>query len=325
MSEHSLHDFLDYMVAVREAMSQEYRLIQKRVIEDPGTAGDRAEENWADFLRNWLPSNYQIVTKGRVIGHNNVSSPQIDILILQPSYPKALKERKIYFAGGVVAAFECKLTLRSEHIRKAAENALIVKNLAPVKRGNPFDELYQPIFFGLLAHSCKLGKGPIDKAMNCLLGYYYEDPIFKLPKYNHPRYLLDIVCVSDTALFAENKSISLAPFPFLEEDYVKGSVIAGYDIHAPLREDCDIYTSLEKNRDYGLILGLFIAKVNHFLAVNDLSLRSFTEYLYMSIDHHPLVSVIPWKLQDVLSDEVIQELRTREKSDNPWSKWNLRF
>lgn len=325
MSDHELHDFLDYMATVREAMSQEYRLIQKRVIEDPGTAGDRAEESWASFLRDWLPSNYQVVTKGRIISYDNASSPQIDILVLQPSYPKALKERKIYLAGGVVAAFECKLTLRVEHIRKAAENALIVKNLAPIKRGNPFDELYQPIFFGLLAHSCRLGKSPVDKAMYSLLDYYHGDSIFKLSKYNHPKYLLDIICVADTALFTADKSINLGPVPFLTEDYAKGSVITGYDIHAPLEEDHDIYTSFEKNKDHGLILGIFIAKINRFLAINDLSLRSFTEYLYASINHHPLISSIPWKLQDVLSGEVIQKLRAYEKPDNPWSKWSLRF
>jgi hypothetical protein len=35
-------------------MAEEYDRIQKRATEDPGTAGDQGEENWATLLRNWL-------------------------------------------------------------------------------------------------------------------------------------------------------------------------------------------------------------------------------------------------------------------------------
>src|SRR5258706_15206214 len=112
------------MRSVTDGLAQEYDRIQKRTREDPGTAGDQVEENWAELLRNWLPATYPVVTKGRIVSENGIASPQVDVLVLQPSYPLSLRNKKLYFAGGVVAAFECKLTLRANHIKKALENAV---------------------------------------------------------------------------------------------------------------------------------------------------------------------------------------------------------
>ncbi len=68
-------------------------------IEDPGTAGDEGEENWADLLRDWLPQNYHIVTKGRILARNNEAGPQLDILVLKPDYPSKLLNKKHYLVG----------------------------------------------------------------------------------------------------------------------------------------------------------------------------------------------------------------------------------
>src|SRR5437773_1242208 len=97
------HDFFDFMKSIQDEMAQEYVRIQKRTREDPGTAGDQAEENWATLFRNWLPANYPVVTKGRIISEDGNASPQVDVLVLHPSYPLALRDKKMYFAGGVIA------------------------------------------------------------------------------------------------------------------------------------------------------------------------------------------------------------------------------
>jgi hypothetical protein len=122
------HDLADFMQAVTEDIGREYERIQKRVGEDPGTAGDQGEENWASVLRNWLPQTYHVVTKGRILSFDGVAGPQIDILVLRPVYPRHLMDKKLYLAGGVAAAFECKLTLKPEHIKKAVENALSISS-----------------------------------------------------------------------------------------------------------------------------------------------------------------------------------------------------
>ena len=67
MSQEKTHDLYDFMRQLSNEMAAEYDRIQKRTTEDPGTAGDQGEENWADLLRGWLPRTYEVVTKGRII------------------------------------------------------------------------------------------------------------------------------------------------------------------------------------------------------------------------------------------------------------------
>ena len=55
MSQDKTHDLYDFMQQISNEMAAEYDRIQKRATEDPGTAGDQGEENWAELLRGWLP------------------------------------------------------------------------------------------------------------------------------------------------------------------------------------------------------------------------------------------------------------------------------
>src|ERR1041384_2880064 len=103
------HSLFKLMGAVKESLSSDYSRIRARSREDPGTAGNQAEENWAEILRNWLPANYRVVTKGRILFKDGSTSPQVDVLVLTSSYPRGLGNEKYFFSGGVVAAFECKL------------------------------------------------------------------------------------------------------------------------------------------------------------------------------------------------------------------------
>jgi hypothetical protein len=85
------HDLLDFLLQVSAEIQAEYERIRRRAAEDPGTAGDQGEENWASVLRGWLPPSYRIVTKGRLIGQNGSTSPQVDVIVLNPAYPSALE------------------------------------------------------------------------------------------------------------------------------------------------------------------------------------------------------------------------------------------
>jgi hypothetical protein len=144
-NDHDLHMFVSQ---VQNDISDEYDRIFRRATEDPGTAGDEAEETWARILRQWLPPAYRVVTKGRIIGATGTSSGQIDILILSPSYPPFLVDRKQYLAPGVVAAFECKLTLKRRDIFTAVEKGAHLKRMLRVEF-----ETYPPPICGILAHS----------------------------------------------------------------------------------------------------------------------------------------------------------------------------
>lgn len=107
--EHDIHDFVKESTTTLQA---EYERIRKRAAQDPGTAGDQGEENWAELFRQWLPSYLRIVTKGRIITHSGYTSPQVDLLVLVPSYREILLSKKLYLAAGVAAAFECKTKTR---------------------------------------------------------------------------------------------------------------------------------------------------------------------------------------------------------------------
>ncbi len=141
------------MRQVSDEMASEYERIRNRALDDPGTAGDQGEENWASLLRDWLPRSYEVVTKGRIIAEDGSISPQVDVVVLKDLYPKRLLEKKLFLANGVAAAFECKTTLRSNHIASTVENGVRIKRLFPARRGSLYRELHAPILYGLLAHS----------------------------------------------------------------------------------------------------------------------------------------------------------------------------
>ena len=66
MDQKKTHDLYEFMQQNSVEMAAEYERIQMRATEDPGTAGDQGEENWAELLRDWLPRTYEVVTKGRI-------------------------------------------------------------------------------------------------------------------------------------------------------------------------------------------------------------------------------------------------------------------
>lgn len=123
-------------------INEEYQRIQKRAAEDPGTAGDQGEENWETLLKDWLPANFQVVTKGRIITPDGTASPQVDVLLLKPEYPRKLLDKKLYLSSGVLAAFECKITLKSEHLEKSVKTAKIIRQSLESRKGTtPYKEL----------------------------------------------------------------------------------------------------------------------------------------------------------------------------------------
>jgi hypothetical protein len=194
-------DLFDYMRNATREMQSEYERIQKRVLEDPGTAGDNGEENWADLFRSWLPKEFHIVTKGRIINEEGQCGPQVDVLILSPSYPPALLNKKEYLAGGVIAAFECKLTLRSTHIAKAVESAAKIRRICRKPSGTPYGELVPPIKFGLLTHShswITAKSSPVD-----IISGHLDKA--ERQHVEHPNEVLDLICVSDLATWSTNR------------------------------------------------------------------------------------------------------------------------
>jgi hypothetical protein len=192
------HDLHDFMSQISHEMESEYQRIRRRTPEDPGTAGDQGEQNWAELLKEWLPTTYYVVTKGRLIGYQTEVSRQIDVIVLKPSYPRKLRSTKLYLAAGVAAAFECKTTLKPEHIKDAVKTAVDVKSLFSPRFGSPYRELRAPIIYGLLAHSHDWKSKGSDPLSNIDNGLRTNDE--KLV--THPRLGLDLLCVADVATWS---------------------------------------------------------------------------------------------------------------------------
>lgn len=201
------HDIHDFLISAQNDLQNEYERILKRATEDPGTAGDQGEENWATLLRNWLPSYFHIVTKGRILCENGYASPQVDVLVLNPSYPKILLDKKLYLAGGVAAAFECKTTLKSAHVKAAVKTFASIRKNLPKREGSPYKELCSNIICGLLAHSHSwksVGSTPIENIENTL---WEADQEYV----DHPIQQVDFITVSDLATWQAHKTVFLSP------------------------------------------------------------------------------------------------------------------
>jgi hypothetical protein len=189
--EHSLQKF------VKDAASQiqsDYDAIRLHASADPGTAGDSAEASWVSVLKDWLPPSFRVETKGRIIGPNGELSDQVDIVVLKPSYPPKLAEKKIWLAAGIAAVFECKLTLKHEHVQRTFDSCVKLKRLFVPRLGTPYSELHAPAFFGLLAHSHNWKTSPSE---------LLENKILEAEKsVSHPRELVDFICVADVGCWS---------------------------------------------------------------------------------------------------------------------------
>lgn len=266
-----------FMLTEAQIIQQEYKRIQQRVKEDPGTAGDQGEENWAKILRGWLPTNYHVVTKGRILSEHGISSPQVDILVLYPFYPTNLLDKKYYLAAGVAAAFECKITLRTNHIVEAIKKSAIIKKLRVSSKGDFENELFSPIIYGVLAHSHNL-TGTEEHAQKHIVEIIESaDNEF----INHPADQLDVLCISDLGFWAVHKSP-------LTTEYQKQD--AGFSItykHGPttwyMMSTASLYgMETEPYKDFSAI-GALIVRLLRLLSKHDPSLRELASYFRNAI------------------------------------------
>lgn len=289
-------------------MADEYNLMHKRVLEDPGTAGDQAEELWASLLRNWLPANYPVVTKGRLINETGEASPQVDVLVLHPSYPLHLRQMKHYFMGGVIAAFECKLTLKKRDLKKIFKNAAVIKRMQEPKTGTPYDELHSLPLYGVLAHSHDW------KNTSSIYDHVYD---LQAAFAEHPREMLDLVCIADAVTYYLIKHVNVGPHASYPEDMwedVEPGVATAYYIAEERKGP-------EFKYDYrGGILGTLIYEITRRMAYEDPSLIPFASYLSRIGPWGGIFKSGLWA-KDVLSPDICSHLTEHGYDNSPFSRW----
>lgn len=300
------------MAAVKENLAKDYERIRSRSRLDPGTAGDQVEEDWASILRLWLPASYHVVTKGRILFEDQTSSPQVDVIVLKPTYPAGLRNQKYYFAGGVAAAFECKLTLRLRDLRKTFNNAMILKRSIKRKFGTPFDELRTPITYGLLAHSHEI-KGD-DNRVYAL----YEAIQREMTRHaEHPRELPDLFCVADTA------TVPLGITVVHRSDFESDELDALENFDDEFLVDT-LYVIHQENLlvdQTGAILAGLINDLTLRIAAEDANVREWADHLSSLGFYGGIGRPLYWR-SDVLSPEVRKKLSKKLVEGNRWSPWN---
>jgi hypothetical protein len=272
------HELFDFVVSATNELAQEYSRIQKKVREDPGTAGDEGEENWAELFRKWLPSTYHVRTKGRILSETGQSGPQIDVVILHPTYPPHLLSKKQFLAAGVAAAFECKLTLRAGHVEAAVANAAAIRRLLVRRRGGtPHRDLQSPLLYGLLAHSHDwTGNDPPPAAR--IEGQLCDADQRRAV---HPSECVDLVCVADLATYVQHKNCYWEPPP--ERPDLQPCIRTGFCPHVP--EHAALIRSLQgiqALKNPFLPIGSFLCSLFRLLAWEDPGLRPLAEYFFFT-------------------------------------------
>ncbi len=324
MSEEKTHDLYQFMRQLSTEMAAEYDRIQMRATEDPGTAGDQGEENWAELLRGWLPRTYKVVTKGRIISEDGRTSPQIDVLVLKSIYPEKLLTKKLYLAAGVAAAFECKTTLKAAHIGQAMKTCTEIKNLYPNREGTPYKELYAPIVYGLLAHSHSWKGKKSTPEDNISLNLQLSDILHV----SHPRQSLDLLCIADLATWMLSKLTLLGPQVFRPEDgsppFLKyggpdEAVASSYIGHTP---------SYDHQVEHFTPIGVLISGLTNRLAREDSSLRDLADYYRLAaLSGSGKGSTRKWP-SSIYSEKVRQRIEAgnlRTGPDAIWNEWNMGF
>ena len=330
MSEETTHDLYEFMRQLSDKMAANYNFIQRRASEDPGTAGDQGEENWAELLRGWLPRTYEVVTKGRIISQDGRTSPQVDVLVLKSIYPKQLidENQKIFLAAGVAAAFECKTTVKASHIEDAVKTCVKIKNLYPNREGTPYKELHAPIVYGLLAHSHSWKGSSSTPEDNIKQKLLKSDELYV----SHPRQGLDVLCVADLAAWVSSKITFVGPAtirgwksldPKIHLQYgLEGSVQSTYVGHTP---------SLDNQTEQFTPIGALISNLSRRFGWEDSSLRDLVDYYQATeIGGTGTGSFRQWPIS--IYSENVQHcikngVRGSDQSSNimTWDEWQVAF
>ena len=326
MPQEKTHDLHDFMKQLQDKMAANYKQIQKRASEDPGTAGDQGEENWRDLLSGWLPRTYEVVTRGRIIGQDGRTSPQVDVLVLKSIYPEKLLNKKLYLAAGVAAAFECKTTLTAEHIEQAVKTCAEIKNLYPAQKGTPYKELNAPIVYGLLAHShpWKSKKATPEKNIERMLLKSDKEYV------SHPRECLDVLCVADFGTWISGKLAFIYPPPssvsggpsinqMSDFQYVlEGSAQTTYVRHTPFHD--------KQTKNFTPI-GTLISNLSRRLAWEDVALRDLVDYYQITkIGGAGMGGFRYWPIS-IYSQDVEHRIKRCGLSENimTWDEWQIAY
>ena len=233
-----------------------------------------------------------------------------------------------------MAAFECKLTLRQEHLREAFETSRLIADAMPSRWGSPYRELHRPMVYGLLAHSHEWNGARAQPEENIDSGLSAM-----LQALDHPRKMLDVLCVSDVGTWTATKAFTTGRHEIDE----RGSItwrstndplaFAGYVRHHQSR----VMTTSSPFTNVGAMVMDLWTRLGRERA----ELRPIADYFHsvpgLAGDGRGVVK--SWRLGELLSQSVQDELARldsqspripqpavcTEKNSGFWSDWHQAF
>lgn len=207
------------------------------------------------------------------------------------------------------------MTLRIADIRRAFTTAAAIKRKAPPRLGTPYEELNRAPIFGLLAHSQALGK--VQQSWHRL---YDAVEKYAAECSEHPRELLDVVCVADTAIMSLSKHVLVG----------KGLSQQDLEDLAELKKDgvvAAMYAALDETRKHpeldfsrSILAGL-IYELTHRIAFEDPTIRPWADHL-SHLGFYGGIGRPLYCSEDTLSDDVRTRLKEEGATNRPWSNWN---
>ncbi|MBN2728768.1 MAG: hypothetical protein JXR53_06045 [Bacteroidales bacterium] len=123
-------DIKELFLNLQEEMKQSLRICRNH-IDHPGSKGDASENEWINWLKEYLPKRY-MVDKAFVIDHEGFVSEQIDVVIYDRQYsPFVFHHLGIKYipAESVYAVFEVKQEMDKGNIEYTAGKIESVREL----------------------------------------------------------------------------------------------------------------------------------------------------------------------------------------------------
>lgn len=294
-------DHHEKLIAWGEAAQRTYDKAFEEAKSDPQHAGHIAEQTWAAFLEDWLPPSYTVLTRRYIVPEVGGEMFETDVVVLRPSYPRALMRETNVTASGVAAAFSVKLTLKPGGIREAADSLAKLRRSMHPREGTPRAELHGAFPYGLLALSHNWKAEPA-----ATLGKNVAEAQARV---SHPRELLDLICVADLACVTAGR-ISYLPAEAVAVVTNRAAsapmVSAGYAISDP-------ETSIAP-------VASFISGLLTRLSFHDPELKPLADGLRLTgTQGNASGSFDYWTLEHAYSQTVRERIHLRWMSNDEWA------
>jgi hypothetical protein len=291
------HPHHRWLEETAEQIQRDYDRLHAAASVDPQRAGHGGETTWAGLLRSWLPPQYEIVARKYILPEVGDDAFEMDLVVLSPGYPSALREREEILAGGVAAAFSVRLTADAAALTDALDRAVRLRRGLKRRFVTPRAQLVGPYPIGLLSHVhawTQPTSTPMENVRATL-----ENAHSAL---SHPIEMLDYVCIANLATW------TFAKLPYTPPNAMEHSPIAT-DVQ---RREGAVMTSVmgSDNPSTRAAVAVLVAALYERLSYFDPQLRSVADGLRLT-DTLGSASGLQrlWNLSDIFDTDIIRQLQ----------------